>query len=301
MSSQLSNISSDPLIYEFWAGASTRTARPVAKFLAPEVLVQTAVGHYKKRGKDSRLPLGNFARDIGGDAALAGLSYQDEPYDCQPYAMDHIVDKALGDDVAPLVKAAITSVANIAAEDTERRVIRTAIAAAGAGTGEVFTGNDPVAIIDTAILALIKSAKSQDIGMCFDPLGWGLFKNNPNVIARCKGDVSFQSCPNLFHGGAEFQTAYAFFDAEPSGPENIEFVMPANTVLIFARSFQNSQDDPSAMKTLRLDPSVFEAVTKRPPIAAVETTDGRKIRVVCDWSEQIVVANEAGFTRFNVS
>jgi hypothetical protein len=298
----LSSISSDPLILSFWAGAATRTARPVGNFLAPVVLTTTTIGRYKRRKKDSRLITGFYERAILGEAVQVDIDAEDASFNAQPFSIDYITDKALGTDLSISVKAGIQLVTNLAAEDHERKVIQAAVAAAGAGTAKVFTGNDPVKIIDNAILALMLSAKSQGVGVVFSPSAWDLFKNNPQVIARCKGDVSFASCPNLFHGGSQFETAYAFYDKNPLGvAEDVEFCMPANTVLIFARDEVDSLDNPSFLRTFRLDPAFFAAATGHAPVDAIETKDGRRMRVVCDWSEQVNICNAVGVVRFNVS
>jgi hypothetical protein len=292
--------SAEPLIGSFWSGAQVAASKPVTDFLAPIVPVPTSLGFYKRRTADSRLGLPDANRPLTSRAIQLAVTLEDAPYDCAPQGLDYPIDKIVSEaELQYLTLDGIAMVADMQSRLDEIKVIQTAVAGAGAGVDVAFTGSDPVQIIDGYILALILAAKCDQVGVCFSPSAWDKFKNNDTVIARAKGDVSFQSCPNLFHAGAEFMTAYAIYDAAPlSAAPQVQFVMPANTVLIFARQKTSNKSDPSYMKRFALTaiPELWEEATGRPPVRVMEREDRRVDNVQVDWSEDCQITNTAGAT-----
>lgn len=296
LETRLSQLSTNPLIRDFATGVQVRSTRRVQKFLAPVVPAPDVTGRYKKHGRDSRTTLPNTLHTIGGHPTRVAMTYDDGQFICAIHALDYQLDAIFEQSFDILVPDALLFLSDIESQASEMEALSVAVKAAGAGTPTVWDADtDPVNVIDAAILALIKSAKCDGAGVAFDPVAWGYFKNHPLVIARCKGDVSFQSCPGLFHTNAEFMTVYAFYDANATGAaENIQFMMPAGSVFIFAKAQMISRADASWLHTFQIAPDAAK-------FRLTCSNDERTVQVQFDWAQVVLQTNTAGVTRLNPS
>ncbi|MGI9086480.1 MAG: hypothetical protein ACR2HH_01865 [Chthoniobacterales bacterium] len=293
---QIEQLSLDPFLAEYAAGAMVRATKPIQALLAPVVQVPSMVGHFKKHDRDSRLTLPKTRRVWDGRAVQLSITQYDGRYVCEVNALDVPIDKSVGaDDLKFLVQDALDLLAEVESQALEFETIAAAVGAAGAGVAlDLADANNPIALIDTQLHALMKQARSDGVAVAFDPLAWGKFKSHPKVIALGGANLSWETAPALFAGNARYQACYSLFDMSAEGVnEQIEFQMPANTILIFSRSEVATRRDPSFMKTFRLNP-------KKTPLKVVERGDGRVLIVKSDWFTDIQVTNLLGVERLNV-
>lgn len=295
MPAPIDSFSTSKFLPSYAQGASVNGTPRVQNLLAPIVPVPEITGRYKKHTKEARTVLPNSLRDLGGKAVQLTLNATTDTYTCEVHALDCPVDGVWNGSWDWLLPDAVNFLADVEEQISERDTITKAIAAAGDGSSSLWNNvADPIKLIDAEILTLVLQAKSDVMGVIFGSTAWDIFKNNPTVQKRCPGDISYARFPNLFHTAAEFQTSYAFHDANPLGlSESAEFMFPASTVLIFARSRFPNRRDPSFMKTFSARPDQQEA-------RIVPTTDGRGVIVTIDWSKDIKVTNDLGVTRINV-
>jgi hypothetical protein len=238
----------------------------------------------------------------------------DEIYNCEPHALDYPVDqleRLESQDLENALREGAVAVAEVAALAHEKSVIDAALVAAGAGTGLVWGGAaaDPVADVDSAILAVVKAAKYgslMGVGVLFGASAWVRFKNAEKVRGRfvvgrtVGGRGEGVVCPteatatNLFVGSPEVRTSYMVYDdSAPGLADNVKFLLD-DTVLIFARRPNPTRRDPSFMKTFRL-------MGKYMVPSSYLRDDGRVEVAKFDWSEDIRVTNGAAVVRLNVS
>jgi hypothetical protein len=269
-------------------------------FLSPFVDCGDVTFFYKQRQSNSQLNQTDFTRHPNGGVVEVSLdNLLDKHADLTPQAADMRIFGVVESTVDYFVKSAVITLTDLANEDLERRIIKTAITAAGSGSAVSFSQStdDPIDTIDSTIEALIKSAQSQEIGVVFGVSAWRLFKANANVRAASKGDLSYAQNPSLFLGETPYMTSAAFLNtAGPGAPTAIDFVFPSSSLLVFSRASEITQADPSAMKTFRFDPALAPK-----PVRARFSRDGRAVIVASDWSGSPVVTNLAGFTLLNVS
>lgn len=311
LQSAISRIAADPFLAEFWAGYSTKTARPVQQFVSPYVDVLDVIFHYKVRTSNTLLQEPDFTRGPGDEAVEISLdALTDATVLVGPKAANMTLDRIVTENNAEyLVKAAIATMTDLANEDVERRAIRTAVAAGGEPTAVTFsqasdnpTQVDPIQIIDDQIEALLLSSTSQNIGIIFGVTAFKLFKRNPTVRAATKGALSYLTNPDLFLANSQYMTSTAFSNVSEFGlAPDIQFVFPPSYVLLFSRADELTENDPSFMKTFRSDPVKQAKNIGRPPVRPVVTSDGRTVIVTSDWSGEPVVTNEVGCKLLSVS
>ncbi|MDR3401827.1 MAG: hypothetical protein P4L99_04940 [Chthoniobacter sp.] len=290
----IAGFATNPFLTEYSQGAIVNFTRRVAKVLAPIVPVPDLTAHYKIHNKDRRLILPDTVRRIGGKATSVSIDVLDGTTTCQVHSLDYVLSGAPVA-IEYFLADAFDFLLGIASQVMEQETITKAFAAAGNGSASVWGSDvDPVKEIDDQILALILAAKCDAVAVIFGTGAWSLFKHHPLVLARIKGgDLSWQSMPNLFHAGAEFLPSYSLYDSAPNAAEEvIDWIFPADSVLIIASSPKPNRRDASFMKTFTKLSKGFDFVP---------TKDGRDILTKFDWYNDIKVTNSAGVIRLNAS
>jgi len=292
----ISLVSAEIPLLEYSQGASQFSQQPVGLFLAPLLPVETAVGWYKAWTDRDRFWLPKTERAMGGQASDFGLVGVDTQYECTAHGVNYPVDRVLGEQQRGLqVRDGELYTKEVAQLKHATLAINKALAAAGAGTAKVWSGaSTPVQDVDNEILTVMKRAKSPNIGVLFGATAWHLFKNNSSVLDRSAGALRWETNPSLFHGSAEYRTAYVVTDTKPEGvAESIAFLLDAN-VLIFARCATPNRRDQSFMKTFALvsDAVGYDLATRK---------DGRVDLVKFDWSHDVRVTNTTAVSRLNIS
>lgn len=307
--SKLSSISAKPTMREYAQGAAQRATAPVADFLAPTVPVATSTGQFKVYTEKDRFHLPETRRAIGGRAATIAFDATDATYNCAPHSLDYPVDNLEQLEEAQLenrLQEGATACAEIAALVHEKTVIDKALTAAGAGTDSNFTSGsvDPVAVLDAAILSVLKAAKYgslMSVGVLFGATAFLRFKNNSNVRGRfvtgSKNQVvnpSIQDASAILLGNPETRASFMVYDSAANGvAENIEFLLDT-AILVFARMANPTRRDPSFMKTFRLMGQFMVPGTYM-------RDDGRVEVAKYDWSEDVQVTNSSAIVRINAT
>jgi len=313
--SKLSSISASPVIRQFAQGAAQDATQPVADFVAPTVEVATSVGKYKQYTEKSRFRIPNTVRALGGRATELSFDAADQNYNCTPHALDFPVDnleQLEGSSLENVMREGAVAVAEVAGLAHEKTVVDAALAAAGGGTGSVFSNSGvyPVDVVDTAILAVMKAAKYgslMGVGMLWGASAFKIFKNAPNVKnlfvvgSGGKGAVSVGlamptpgTVQEMFLGSPENRISFMVYDNAAEGvAESIQWVLDAS-LLIFARKANPTRRDPSFMKTFRLMGQWMVP-------GSYMRDDGRVEVAKMDWSEDVVVTNSAAVVRLNIT
>ena len=293
MSERLIQLSSNPTLLDYCAGAAARFIRPVAQFLAPNVPVPVPTGFFKLWTEKVRFSLPDTAREVGGHATKIDIEASNSRYNCSPQSLDFPIDRATGGDLETLAKDGLDLVLDVANQVHELSVITKALSALV--TSESLSWGpaaDPIVDIDTRILKLIKQSKCGQIGVLFGASAWDWFKNHPKVVAKAKHDLSWENSPGLFHAQAKYLTAYSVRDLNADGlQEHIAFMLDGS-VIIFARSDTPTRRDPSFMKTFRLSDNIFRGL--------YDNAERRITSVACDWTEDVQISNTVGAIRLDL-
>lgn len=294
-------------------GAAATGVMPIADFLAPTVPVSTIAGRYKSYSAKNQFIVPQTLRPVGGHATTLSFDVTDETYNCEPHALDFPIDnlEQIADGgLTNLMREAAGTVQEMAALAHERTVIAKALAAVGAGTSKTWnTAGDPIADLDAAIMAVIKSStygSRMGVGVIMGAGAWSIFKNQATVRGRFivgsggKRDgvglaVATEGIAGqLLIGNPDIRVSYMVTDSAAAGlPQSMNFLLD-NTVLIFARNQQPTRRDPSFMKTFRLDGQYMVP-------GSYMREDGRAEVAKFDWSEDVRVTNASAAIRLNVA
>src|ERR1035437_1388729 len=300
--SRLSDLSTSPMLREYAQGAAQESIAPVAEFLAPTVPVATQVGRYKVYDEKNRFHIPATPRGLGGRATELSFAVTDATYNCAPHALDFPVDnleQLEQEGLESTLQEGATMIAEVAGLAHEKAVIdacTAGILAANKGTDTWITSStdDPVALIDSAILNTIKAAKYgslMGVGVLFGATAFKAFKNSLAVRSRfvVSGSPAFPNvtpdvASSLFIGTPDVRVSYMVYDDAAEGlAASMKFVLD-KSVIVFARKAQPTRRDPSFMKTFRLTGHfmVPGSYTKE---------DQRGSVMKFDWSEDIRITN----------
>jgi hypothetical protein len=296
------------MLREYAQGAAQDSINPVAEFLAPTVPVATSVGRYKVYSEKHRFKIPQTLRGLGGRAVELSFTTTDQTYNCDPHALDFPVDNLEALETEGLENAlqeGANLIAEVAGLSHEKLVIDTALTAVGAGTSVNFTGatDDPVNLIDTQILNVVKTAgygSLMGVGVLFGANAFKAFKNAPLCRARFTTaggnaipNITPEAASSLLIGTPDTRVSYMVYDSAAEGQTaTMNFVLD-NTVLIFARRANPTRRDPSFMKTFRLMGNYM--------VPGSYTRDDGRVEVAkFDWSEDVKNCSTAA-ARLNVA
>jgi hypothetical protein len=164
---------------------------------------------------------------------------------------------------------------------------------------------DPIAIIDAAILNVMKASKNgAPVKILFGATKFQQFRNNPNVRGRIivsnqgqaqgasqdanvgTASVDICSAGGLFITNPKCELSTMVIDeSSPGLASNIQFLLD-KIVIIFAANDKPNRFDPSFMKTFALMGGFFRA-------GNYTSLDGRDGVLKMDWSALPTVTNAA--------
>jgi hypothetical protein len=303
-SNRIAALSSNPTLTNFARDASQASIRKVARFIAPLVTVPTLTGRYKVYDAKHRYKRPNTRRSVDGRATRIGFDASDASYNLEARALDFPIpntEKLAAEDLLNMQMYGAGLLADAAGLDHEAQVIDTALTTVGAGTDVNFlaAGFDPIARLDTEIVAVKKLAKNgAAVKVLFGPTAVLRIKNNAQVIARFNGVAKGLKVPNLadisamLFGNPACEMAEMVQDTAAEGKtESIDFLLD-DQILIFASNDQPNTMDPSFMKTLVPMGGFF--------VPGEYMSEDERDRVLkMDWFQQIVVTNSAAAKRIN--
>ena len=292
------------MLREYAQGAAQEAIQPVAEFLAPTVPVATQVGRYKVYDEKNRFHIPKTLRGIGGRAVELSFAVTDATYNCAPHALDFPVDnleQLEAEGLENTLQEGATMIAEVAGLAHEKAVIDQALAALTSPVISTWTNttDDPVGLIDAAILSTIKAAKYgslMGVGVLFGATAFKAFKNSVAVRSRfvVSGSPAFPNvtpdvASSLFIGTPDTRVSYMVYDNAPEGVAAAMSFVLDKSVIVFARKPQPTRRDPSFMKTFRLTghfmvPGSYQREDQRASVAKF------------DWSEDIRVSNSSAAT-----
>jgi len=300
-------------LIEYSQGAAMNAAAPLASFIAPPVNVSATTGKFKHYDEKHRFCVPDSDRAEGGRATVVSFSATDKNFNTGDHAYDFPVDigKYTGADFDAVFKEGADTIAQFASLSHERKVINLALAAAGAGTPTVWSGDsqiDPIPVINAKIRLLLLNAaygSAMTLGMVFGCNAWMKFSQNKYVAGKFvvgaggNGGVSFaipteDNASQLFLGNPRLKTSMLVLDSAPAGKaKNMSFLLD-DDVLLFTRLDSPTRFDPSFMKTFRQSGQWMKPGT-------YTRDDGRVEVAKFDWSEDTQVCNDEGIERLAVS
>lgn len=309
MPDRMGTLSSKPELTQYAQRIAAQRIRQQADFLAPTVEVANPVGRFKKYDEKNRFRVPKTRRPSGGRATEVTWEAEDGTYNCEYHGIDVPMDKQDLDAADPqnFAMESMDLAADIQALAHEKDVIVKALAAAGSGTDSNFASDsvDPISVIDTQILALMKAtAGTMPIRIAFGPTAFMRFKHNKLVKDRFKVGagrgavapeiITLENIRSLFFIEPEIRMFSMVEDTAAEGLDaSFSFLMDT-AILVFTARPNPTRYDPSFMKTFRV---MGAWMTPR----FYNRDDGRVEVAAMDWSEDVQVTNSTAVKRINAN
>lgn len=298
MASILAQLTSSPLLRNFAQGLGPGLMNPVADFIAPSVEVGTTTGRFKRYLKGEQFLIPETRRSIGGGPALVTFGADDGNYNVEPHALDFPADMLSQIESAEmgmnLLMEGASIAGQIAALSHERRVLDKVTDATSVPVPLDLNADDPIDIIDQAVLDVSKAAGGWS-GIMQKRIVIGLsammkLKNHSKVLQRCvaAGGVASTAIPNItpqqlssmILGNPEVRVCEAIYNsAAPNATPVLNWLLE-DAILVFIASPNPTRFDPSAFKTFRL---MGQWMTPR----AYSSQDGRVDYQGWDWTADV--------------
>ena len=306
--SRLSQLATSPLLQNFAVTASQKAIRPVGSFIAPLCEVPDLTFRYKIYTEQNRYRVPNTKRQPGSKATVIGFSATDASLTLEPNALDFPIPNAdqLSDEGLQYslmeAQSVIADASALALENEIVSLAQTAALASPLSTAADFTDPsvDPIAIIDSMILNVMKAAKNgAPVKILFGTSMFKQFRDNPNVRNRFivsnrggGGDNVGIVSPTITDVGdllitnPECQCSMMVIDqSNPGEASNIQFLLD-EIMIIFASSSTPNRMDPSFMKTFARMGGFFRS-------GSYTTEDQRDQVLKMDWTTLPSVTNSS--------
>ena len=277
----------------------------LAEFIAPRVVTGVASGQYKVFSDKNSFLAPDAARAIGGKAKRIGFESTDAYFNCAPSALEITIDeferKAAGADDNMLEEAktkAVTTQAILAHE----KAVFTKIAAAVSATASIGTWSDsydPIAELDSQIVAIAEETGMMPNRMVIGLSAFQILRNNANVIKRQPGSANIgltlaQLAGMLINPEIQIRVGVLGYDANKSGKAASKQSITGSKVYVFCASDSPTQYDPSFAKTFTASPGgVFDV--------RMYQDDPRTDVIAVDWTSDIEVVAARACRRIDVS
>ena len=265
----------------------------LADFIAPRVPVGTGVGTYKKFDTKDAFQIYDTKRAVGGKATRISFDADDPTFNCETNALEVPIDdqereKSGGNDQALEEARSRTLVIN-ACLAREKKVLDLALNGLSAADTWDHTGNDDIiAKIDAQLVAGAKATGRMFNSMVIGLGAWTWIKNHKSVLDRhvysdakavsLTGFAAMLAFPSI-----DVRVGVLAYDKNKKGKtEDKEFVL-GNEILLFHRSPNPTQFDPSFMKTFSIGNQSVESVY------TYRADDCRSDILAVDWSEDVKV------------
>ena len=303
--SRLAQLATSPLLQNFATTASQNAIRKVGQFIAPICEVPDLTFRYKKYTEQNRYRVPNTRRQPGGKATMLGFGVDDISLTLEPNALDFPIPNAdqLSDEgLQYALMEGQTTLAEAAALTLENEIItmaQTNAVASALSQAVDFTNPsvDPIAILDSLILAVAKAAKNgAPVKLLFGTTKFKQFRDNPNVRSRFvvsnrggSGHVGIVSptindVSNLLFNNPEVDLSMMVVaTSAPGTTSNIQFLLDS-IVIVFASKSSPDRMDPSFMKTFARMGGFFRS-------SSYVTEDQRDQVLKMDWTTLPNVTN----------
>ena len=301
-------VSANPTLTNYAVGLAQDLESALAEFLAPTVEVPSTIGQYKKFDDKNAFQVYETSRAIGGRATRIEFESTDPSYNCKPQALEVPVDDserdaADADDPIRLDESKIKTLITSTTISHEVKVINLTVNAltAEAGLGEWSNAAiDPVAQIDSVILAISIETGMLPNRMALGIGAWNVIKNHPLVKARIQGvqtgSVTLEQFAGmLLNPMIKIRVGVLSRDTTKFGKAKSAVNIMGAQLLIFIASENPTQYDPSFAKTF---------MGRRGGVTSVRTyrEEGARSDIhAVDWSEDIQITGTACGKRINLS
>ncbi len=295
-----------PVIYltDFAKGIGFNAVDPASRILAPEVIVGSPIGKFKKFDDKNAFQAPDTSRALGGAARRLEFNGTDGDYNCQPQALEIGIDDAerAEGDSAGLEQAKVKTVVNSAIRAHGKKVFDKAAASLSAAATPAWstpsTGN-PISDINAQIEAIVTETGEFPTHIVFGVTGWRYFVQHDKVADRIKVGVvtpqTVKSAALLLAPDIEIVVSALVIDTAKPGITKSNAQVFGSNIFIVLSSPSPSIYDPSFMKTFRTQQGGVEAVRR------YREDSARSDIYAVDWSEDIQVTSTAGARRLTVS
>lgn len=275
-----------------------------SRILAPEVLVGSPIGKFKKFDDKNAFQAPDTSRALGGNARRLEFNGTDGNYNCQPQALEIGIDDAerADGDVLGLEQAKIKTVVNSAIRAHGKKVFDVAAAGLSAAATPSWSNpasGTPIADINTQIDAIVTATGEFPTHIVMGVTAWRYFVQHDKVADKIKIGVvtpEVVKAASLFLApGIEVVVTPLVTDTAKPGASKSTAQVYGGNIFIIISSASPSIYDPSFMKTFRTQAGGVEAVR------SYRDDSARSQIYAVDWSEDIQVTTTAGARRLTVS
>jgi hypothetical protein len=288
-------------------GLSQDLSNPITRFLAPEVVVTTAIGQYKSFDDKGNFKAVDTARAVGGKARRLTLNADDPAYLATPNALEIPLDQYEGElagDRLTAVRQAKTKVlvstAMVSREAKVINIARSVAAESGVGNWSDDTV-DPIKQLDGLIQKIATVTGRLPNRLALGLSSWIILRNNAKVLGRFPGAAAVGVTKQQFAGllaNPQIEIEIGVLsqvDAglnEAAAPQKKRNILGGDVFLFIAEN-SPTEFDPSFMKTFTTGAGSVDRVwTYEEPRAEI---------LAVGWSEDVKVTSAICGKRLAVS
>lgn len=288
-------------------GIAQDCASALANFIAPEVVVSSPIGKFKKYDNKQSFQIYSTDRPIGGPANRILFDGTDINYNCKPQALEIGVDDAERNPAGEFpekideakIRTLITAAA-IAHEDRVISAIKSAVTAVGSVGVWSSASNDPIAEINAQVESIANATGVMPNRILFGLGAWRVFNDHAKVIARQPGAALIGLTPE---GAAHFtinpqiqiRIGVLAKDTTKMGATKSTQNIVGSEVFIFYANPEPDVYDPSFAKTFTTHAG---SVTN---LRSYRDERSRSIVHAIDWSEDIQIVSTESVRRITLS
>jgi hypothetical protein len=286
-----------------------REPNRLAEFLAPWVVTGVANGQFKRFNDKKAFQIVNTRRAIGAARQEIKFDAGDPFFHCLPHGLQASLDDfeleqaGLNAGVAfPIKQSKVNQLVNTAMRSREYNVIKAVkdAKAATAGLGHWSDDDvDPIAEIDSEIMAIGQDCGQMPNRLAIGATAWGKLRNHPLVKARKAGVDSAgltlaEFAAMLYNPSIEIRVGMVPFDSAPEGVAQDNKFIVGDSLWIFIGKDNPDVADASFAKTFSTRGNGVDQVKEF-------RIDDLVTKVAVDWSEDVQVVGTLCGRRVDLS
>jgi hypothetical protein len=297
-----------PVIYltDYAKGIGFNAVNLAARILAPEVVVNSPVGKFKKFDDKNAFQAPDTSRALGGGARRLEFNGTDGDFNCAPQALEIGIDDAERADEASArttqEQAKVRTVINSAIRAHGKKVFDKAaagLAAAATPAWSTASSGNPISDLNAQIEAIATETGEFPTHIVLGVTAWRYFVQHDKVADKFKGGVvtpsvimaaSLLLAPNI-----QFVVDPLVIDTAKPGATKSNSQVYGSNIFLMISSPSPTMYDPSFMKTFRTREGGVEQVRM------YRDDKARSDIYAIDWSEDIQVTSTAGARRLTVT
>lgn len=289
---------------DYAKGIGFNAVDPASRIMAPEVVVGSPIGKYKKFDDKNAFQVPDTSRALGGSARRLEFNGTDADYNCRPQALEIGIDdeeRPDGDQLG-LEQSKIKTVVNSAIRAHGKKVFDIAAAGLSAAATPAWStpsSGNPISDINTQIDAIVTECGEFPTHIVMGVTAWRYFTQHDKIADKFKSGVvnpmTVKAAGLLLAPNIEFIITPLAVDTAKAGVAKSNAQVYGANLFIILSSASPSIYDPSFMKTFRRSTGGVEAVR------SYRADNARSDIYAVDWSEDIQVTSTAGARRLTVS